>query len=54
MASERGPSIVLCKSLNGFFGILIVENAGSIIFAADPDNFFHNLRDPSGAGQNTD
>ena len=35
-------SIVVYKSLNEFLRVLIVENARSSIFAADPDDFFDN------------
>lgn len=47
-----GP-IVLDKSVNKFFWVLVVENAGSRLFAADPDNLFHDLRYPSGSGKDT-
>ena len=46
-------SIVPGKSVDEFLWVVVVENAGSGVFAADPDDFLHDLRNPSGSGKNT-
>ncbi len=46
-------SIVLDKPLNELFRIIVVQEARSGVFAADTNNFLHDLRNPSGSGKNT-